>query len=350
MSLHGHEGEATTQALNLVPQDGGTYAGRDVPFGTVVTGAGDAYPWLYDIRRDEAPPPQWVVDWRIDPKRLPQAGPPEAHLRLWFLTQVADVALASGDPPQNKSRNPRRLTYVLPHTAGEALQSTFVSVLEPYAETAVVADVKRLEVRGGGDTGASAAVRVTLADGGVDYLLTCDDPSSEITVADGPTLAGALGFLRLRDGVVEQAALIGGTRLSLGAFGLTAESDAHEGVIDRFDREMDDDNRVYTAASLPEDDLVGEEIIIQNDRARNACYRIHKIERENGRTEISLGDVTFVRGFADPRDYDSGYAFNFAPGDPFRIPNHVCAMRHPNGVWEIAATCVCELSVPDTGG
>jgi len=344
LSYHGHEGAVSTDGLALTPQPGGTYAGIDVPFGTEISGPGDAYPWLYDVQRDDAPPAKWTVDWHIDPKRIPQDGPEDVHLRLWSLSQVDDVALASGDPPQNKPRNPRRLTYVLAHRSSPTPQSTFVSVLEPYAGTPLIADVEPLLADSG-----SAAVRVTLADGAVDYLLTCADPSAEIAVPGGPVCAGALGFLRVRDGLVEQAALIGGTRLGLGDFSLTAEADAHQGVIEDFDRGMDDDNRVYIGSPLPADDLVGEEIIIQNDRLRNACYRIEGVEQKDGRTAVNLGDLTFVRGFADPQDYKSGYVYNFDAGAPFRIPNHVCATKRPNGVWEVLTTCECKLSEPKAG-
>ncbi|MBT7304105.1 MAG: hypothetical protein HN849_31520, partial [Victivallales bacterium] len=68
--------------------------------------------------------------------------------------------------------------------------------------------------------------------------------------------------------------------------------------------------------------LIGSEIIVENDRGRNACYTICDIRNVDGLTEIDLGRVSLVRNFVDPRDYTRGFTYNFEPGARFTIPNH----------------------------
>ena len=72
------------------------------------------------------------MDWRVEDtrNRIPEGSEP--HLRLHALTPADEVALASGDPPQNKSGNPRRLRYLIQSRLGEDMSSQFVTVLEPY--------------------------------------------------------------------------------------------------------------------------------------------------------------------------------------------------------------------------
>jgi len=349
MSFHATPGDPTVEGLQPVAQGEGTYAGPDVPFGERQS---DDVPlgfsWLYEVERDAAPPASWALDWHVPDGYRGSAEADNMHLRYHHLTQADEVALAWGDPPQNKSGNPRRLRYALARRFAEVedqpLTSTFVSIHEPYRENPLIRSVERLDAGTDADGFEAVAVRVELADGATDYLVSC---RGDTTMAAGDlSFAGRLGFVRVRDGVVERAALIGGTELALGGFRLIAPAPAFTGTVVRMDRDMEGDGRIWVDAELPEGDaLVGQSIIIENDGARNACYTIERVERDAGMTMIGVGKVSFVRDFVDRNDYAAGYVYNFEEGAAFTIPHHVYVQRQSPTVLDVATTAPAGVSV-----
>lgn len=95
------------------------------------------------------------------------------------------------------------------------LESAFVAVHQPFTERPLVRSIRALLPPGG--AAAPVALRVE-HDAGVDIILSAPTrPAAPIAVdTDGLRLEcdGRLGFVRLVDGVVVRAALIGGTRLA----------------------------------------------------------------------------------------------------------------------------------------
>ena len=345
-SFHGPGIEVTTTGLGLVKQEKGTYAGPDIEFGTSLPrGPKLGYSWLAHVERDEAPPESWSVDWKVPAGYRGAAEQDDIHLRLWDFTPVDDVALADGEPPQNKSGNPRWLRYCLAHRAGEDLTSTFVSLLEPYKDAPIIRSAKRLGIPGADPHDGPVALEVELADGAMDYILY-SPTGAAVQVSDEIIFAGRLGFLRVREGEVERAALIAGTRLAFGSFTLEAPEPAYAGKIVRMDRDTEQDGRIWVDAELPADGaLVGQEIIIQNDRVRNACYTIERVERDGDLTMVSFGKVSFVRSYLDPKDYSKGFAYNFEEGAAFSIPNHVFVQRRGAHVVDVRASTEVEIGV-----
>lgn len=340
MSFHATPGDPRVEGLATVAQQGGTYAGPEVPFGARQSADVPlGFSWLYDVARDAAPARQWSVDWHVPDGYRGARAADGLHLRYHHLSQANEVALAHGDPPQNKAGNPRRLRYVLARRQGdEGLTSTFVSLYEPYRETPVIQSVERIDCGQDAEGFEAVAVRVELADGAVDWLLSARGEGA-IEVPDGPAFSGRLAWLRLRDGVVERATLIAGTQLALGAFRASAEAPAFIGTVARMDRDMVEDGRIWVEAELPTDGtLVGERIIIANDDVRNACYTIERVERDGEQTMLGLGDVSFVRDFVDRTDYSKGYVYNFEEGAAFSIPHHVALSLRPGNTAEVLTT------------
>jgi hypothetical protein len=327
LSFHATPGDPQVEGLSPIAQEGGTYAGPDVPFGERQS---DDVPlgfsWLYDVARDASPGAQWSADWHVPDGYRGAKAADEIHLRYHHLSQTDEVAFAHGDPPQNKPDNPRNLRYVLARRQGEeGLASTFVSLYEPWQGTPMIRSVERIDCGQDAEGFDAVAVRVELADGAIDWLLSARG-DSVIDVPDGPSFSGRLGWIRLRGEEIERASLIAGTELRLGDFSLTNEQLAYTGTVVRMDRDMVDDGRIWVDADLPVDGtLVGERIIIDNDDVRNACYTIHAVERDGDLTMLSLGDVSFVREFIDNTDYSKGYVYNFEEGAGFSIPHHVAA-------------------------
>ncbi len=346
LSFHATPGDPEVTGLHLVEQGGGTYAGPDVPFGPRPSADIPlGFSWLYDVARDTAPPDDWSVDWHVPDGYRGARAADDIHLRYHHLTPSTEVALAHGDPPQNKAGNPRRLRYVLARRTGaESLTSTFISVHESWRAQPLIRSVERLDAGMDAEGFDAVAVRIELADGATDYLVSCrgDLPMS----AGDLRFAGRLGFIRVRAGQVERAALIGGTELALGEFRLTVPAPAFTGTVVRMDRDMEGDGRIWVDTDLPTDGtLTGQSIIIENDDVRNACYTIERAEREGELTMLSLGRVSFVRDFVDRNDYSRGYIYNFEEGAAFTIPHHVFVQRRADHVADVTTTAPVGVTV-----
>jgi len=189
------------------------------------------------------------------------------------------------------------------------------------------------------------ALRVYLKSGAVDTLIYSPDGAA-VTVDDTTSCQGRLAMVRTRDGAVETMALIAGTRLQYGDIILSAPDAGHTGKVVRFDKDTLDDARIWVDADLPTGEtLAGQEIIIENDRARNACYTIERVERDGDLTLISLGRVSLVRGYVDANDYSKGFAYNFAEGASFVIPNHIYAERRGDRVLKVQTSTRMDVSV-----
>ena len=337
ISYHAFPGPVHTEGLHLTRQDGGSYAGADIPYGTSISGPGMGYSWLKEVERDPAPLESFLLDVRGTPPFPNLDGTEDLHVRYRAFTRFTDVALADGVPP---GANPPAIRYFLGHRAipptergkSDALASTFVSVIEPYRGLPVIREAARLEVSGGEAGLEAAAIRVELTDGGVDFLLAGPDDLTTCRVACGITFRGRLLALRTRGGSVEQAWLIRACRLSWGDFHVELPDVGFRGSIVGMDRGPVERGRVWVDTELPSDgSLIGGEIHIDNDQESNACYTIHDVEREGDRTRIDCGEVCFVRRFQDPLNYGKGYVHNFEVGAAWLIPHRLHIDRREPG-------------------
>ena len=190
------------------------------------------------------------MDWKAEDRRgrIPHGAEP--HLRLHALTPCNEIALASGDPPQNKSGNPRRLRYLLQSRTGRKAESQFVTVLEPYDRTPFIRSVRRLEVSHEADTNAVAAVRIELTSGVTDILISCEEPTA-VKVEGGIELDGQFGMIRMSGGQVTAMRMVNARRLTAGDVSLTSEEAAHTGRVDRIDTSDPSNQRVYLDPPLP---------------------------------------------------------------------------------------------------
>ena len=367
-SLHGPPGAVTAEGLKLVKQEQGTYAGPDVPYRSAdKRGARYGYSWVTNVQRDAAPPAQFTLDWKVESGwRGVQVGD-DIHLRVHSLTPLSDVALGDMEPPQNKTGNPRWLRYLLAHRAlaggtpalggggaagtggvqAPALQSTFATVVEPYRDRPALAKVERLKITAGPESAQAVAVKVTRADGTVDYLLASDDDAAVIKTEGGPEFSGAVGWLHVKDGKVLDAALSRGGRLSFGDFTLALPGAGYTGKIVKMDQDMAGLGEVWVDAPLPEGTVLrGQQLIISSDRVRNACYEIQSVTRDGDLSKVNLGEVCFIREFKDAQDYSKGYNYEFTEGAPFIVPHNVCVTRLNDNTYRVTQTVKAELTVP----
>ena len=336
LSFHATPGEPTLTSLNTVKQPTGPYAGPDIEFAQRPAPSRSGFWWLYDVERDSAPPAYGAVDWHVPDGYWDSRAADNIHLRYHHFTPADEVALCHGDPPQRAAGAPRTLRYVLARrrAAQPGLTSTFVSLYEPYKEQPLITSVQRLNLGQDADGFDVVALRIELADGATDYLLSCRGDESAESDFDG-----RLGFLRVRDGAVERAVLIGGTTLSFRDFHLSVAEPALTGTIVQMDKDMEDGGRIWVDAELPTDgSLIGESIIIANDDVKNACYTIHAAQRDGEGTMLSLGDVCFIRDYVDRDDYSKGFVYNFEEGAAFTILTHAYVVRRAPNVYDIQSS------------
>lgn len=325
-SFHGPSGDLTSQSLKLEAQSGGTYAGENVAKGEWAKGFPVGYSHLYNVRRDNAPAAHFKIDWRA--KAGYRGLKDDVHLRLHSMTSTSDVALADGDPPQNKPGNPERLGYALLHRVGEKLNSTFVSVIEPYRKTPFIRSVKRLD-REGSDY---VLLQIDFLDGRTDYVFHNLSPGTKTHSAKSILTDGTSAFVSEHNGTVTKAILVDGTKLRYKNLRLTS-SGSITGKVVTMNKELKGGGWIIVDQKLPVDgSLTGEQITIESSGERDASYTIHDVKREGNHTRIFCGPVTFVRGYRGgdmvvrtatvPKDYTQGYFHDFEEGASFRISVH----------------------------
>lgn len=347
-SLHGMPGEVTTQGLNLEKQATGSYAGADVEY-RAKTGSetGYGYSWVTNIERDKQPAASFTIDWKGQTGWGGLRAGDDLHVRYHSFSDLQDVALGDMDPPQNKKGNPRWLRYLLAHRTGENLTSTFAGLVEPYDGKPIIAKTQKLKLLDAPDAAQAVALKVTLADGTVDYLLSSNDDTTVIKAEDGIEWSGGVGWLRVQEGVVTEASLVRGTLLALGGFKLNLTQPGYLGKIVRMDKDMEGKGYVWVDTPLPlGDTLAGRQIIIANDRVRNACYDLESVERDGDLYKLCLGEVCFIRDYKDRNDYSKGFVYDFAEGASFTVPHTVSVRRTTGNAYQVNESGPVEISVP----
>src|SRR5690606_5445283 len=319
-SFHGAEGEVTTEGLNLVPQPKGTYAGEDVEFGEKEPDqpdgwdyAGSGFHYLAKVERDQNPSGPFSVDWKIRDTWgvLPQAE--DIHLRLTMLNPVDEVALADGCPPKLPG-NPTRARYLIAHRHGQNRERQFVPVLVPYKNPRFIGSIHSVPLKVDGkrvDAQAAAAVKVTLADGRVDYIVNSLDPDTTYTVDDKVRFRGFFGVYSEKNGKPVYAYLHDGHLLAPVSGPPLLRSQGHvKGTVEDFTRELSTENHLTVKRTGPPinvNELKGKSIFVETDGELNGSYEIQGIRPASGnRWVLDLKDITLIRGYKDKNDFSKG--------------------------------------------
>jgi hypothetical protein len=268
------------------------------------------------------------VDWKAEEGYRGITGKDNIHLRMYAMTQSNDVSLADGDPPQNKPGNPKSLGYVLIHRFGTDLNSTFVSVFEPYRINPFIKSVQRLD----DGSGEQIIIKVEKVNGYIDYLLYNLLSQKIIRLPNGISIDGSIGYLQVKNDKANKGILINGSSLKFGKMELKSAG-VITGKIVKMDKELDDKGWLLVDTKLPTDgSLIGQQIIIETEGERDASYTIHDIQREGNLTKVLCGQLSFVSGFKGgnmvvrtatvPKSYTQGYFYDFEEGASFKIATH----------------------------
>ena len=327
-SFHGPPGIITTSGLKPEIQKTGTYAGEQIPKGIWAKDFPVGYSHLYNVRRDQNPPGQFMVDWKAESGYRGLTEKDNIHLRMHAMTQVQDIALADGDPPQNKPGNPRKLGYLLMHRSATDLNSIFVSIFEPYRNKPFIKSVRRLD----DGKGSEVVIQVEMTDGSTDYILYNEGSQKELDLANGISMNGEVGYIKEKNSIVIKGILVNGSALRYGNMNLRSAGTI-TGKILKMNKELAGGGWMLVDNRLPADgSLNGEQIIVETDTERDASYTIKSVERENGLTKVYCGPISFVsdfkggtmevRTFKVPKSYNLGYLYDFEEGARFRITSH----------------------------
>ncbi|MBP1993791.1 S-layer homology domain-containing protein [Paenibacillus eucommiae] len=336
-SFHGAEGDVTVEGLNMVTQQGGSYAGASVPFGQRPSDAngvgyqytGSGFHYLKNVERDTAPSSQYSVDWDIKDTWHVLAQPEDIHLRLTMLGDVNEVALADGIPSRTQTGNPEKLRYMVAKRSGTNLNSNFTSVIEPYKDQRFITSSSALEVKAGGTIAADIdvrAVKVTLENGREDYIISALNPNVTYTIAGKLQFKGSFGVYSELNGQPVYSYVNDGTVIGLigGTPEISAELGSLDGTVVDFTKALQVDNKIVVQMNLlghPASDLVNRTIYVQNDGLRNAVYLIKGItDLGNGTYSLDLGDTTLIRSYKNDNDFSQGFIYDIAAGAGFRIP------------------------------
>lgn len=327
-SFHGPPGLITTNGLRLQVQPSGTYAGENIEKGIWAENFPIGYSHLYNIMRDNKPSSNFMIDWKAEPGYRGIAATDDIHLRFHALSASDDIAIADGDPPQNKPGNPKTLKYVLMHRKGENLNSNFVSVIEPYRKNPFIKTVKRVDK----NTNGNIILEVEKMDGTTDYILVNTDSSGSMKMSNKITMTGKIGYVSLKNEEVQKAVLINGQSLIYGNIKLTS-AQAYSGQVVEMNKELSGGGWIKVNKQLPNTkNLKGEIIIIKTNGERDAAYTINRIEQTTTGSKIYCDAINFVKDYKGekimvrfakvPKDYNQGFEYNFEEGAGFTITNH----------------------------
>ncbi|MEA4832741.1 MAG: heparinase II/III family protein [Oscillospiraceae bacterium] len=305
-------GDTIITGLNLTPQGGGTLAGKNVEWGTGTYSSG--YQFLSDVRTDAAPTGSFSIDWSIK-DTWGSATANDIHLKLSMLGALSSVNLAVGTPPRNKPGNPKALDYVLARRV--ASDSLFTAVIEPYSGASFVKSSELAVIKKDGSeyTGNDArAVKVTLKNGRVDYLMYSEDGGTY--EVDGKY--EFKGFFAIVSEYQGDA-----VTYVMDASVNNISIDRLTGKVADFTSELTDKN--YLTASLDSDvdpsALAGRYVYVSTiSKSVNGAYKIFSAEKKDGKYVLDVGDITFVSSYKSASDINSGYNYYFAKDALLYIP------------------------------
>lgn len=249
---------------------------------------GNGYGFLYDVRTARAGG-AYVAEWV-------GLAPNDTRLKMFSLPQARTQVVTALGPTLDGQH---RMHYLVARRSGETgLESRFVSVVVPYRENCPVSQVEELAVSPRADM--AACVKVTLADGRVDYVLSAPQSDVRFAIVDGKVriaFRGQYGLVRTRDGKAESVCLFRGTELSCGGKSVRLDHSSLEAKT----VSVDEKARTITIDAVA-DGLEGRIALVQaKGSPRRSAYTIVSAKAAGGKTVLGLQCLDFVlaRGVLD---------------------------------------------------
>jgi len=306
------ESVAETSGLNLVSQSG-TYAGKNVAYGPGnVTSGHDG---LTSVMIDTSPDQKFAIDFAIKDFRGHATRTGNLHLRMTQLNNftATNVATALGRPPILNT-NPKWLQFALVKRTGTNLDTFFTTVFEPYCNERFITSEEAVNITpiGGATAGAddvAKAVKITLKNGRVDYIVHATNNKVLYRVDDRFDFMGVIGVYSLQNGEAVHEYVCDGTIIGENR----AELAAYTGKVVDFTKSIVFENHIQVSfdQNVDFDNLVGRYVNVQNGSNYNACYEIKDVTKLTSTTaKLHLGDVTLVRGRVGVYDVAQNQTFS----------------------------------------
>lgn len=189
---------------------------------------------------------------------------------------------------------------------GSDLNSTFVTLLEPYGAEADarVEAIDRLVP----DQAPSGAVAVQITYGNTtDIVLSNPHHPEELLLVDDIAMRGEMGFIRLENGALTEMQLIGGTLLQKGSVDITGAG-VVSGLVADTKRTVTGDTYNALVTETPVGaELVGRYVVVTHPDGSTRGFEIGGIQQVGGMTELLFTD--YDPGFDIHEDGSSRQAF-----------------------------------------
>ncbi|MBQ3055393.1 MAG: heparinase II/III family protein [Oscillospiraceae bacterium] len=300
--------EPTAEGLTFTKQTSGTYAGPGVAYGNYAKTSG--YDGFYDVSH-ATPSGVYSLDYKINNFRSFNTGAANPHLKI---TQLSDftptqVSIASAEPPKN-SGNPSMVKSLLVKRTGSSLDSLFTTVLQPYDTTPYIAKSEVVPITLMSGTPASTdkayAVKVTMKNGRVDYIVYATNNTVTYRVDDKFDFCGFVGVMTYEDGINTYSYLSHGTRI-----GDLTHYTQYSGTVRDFTKTLSFDNSITVTSNTPIDvDEVRGRYMFVNGNTHS--YQIkNATENADGTYTFDIGDFSLVTGTS---------SYEIAAGNSFTIP------------------------------
>ncbi len=304
--VHGHEGTYESNLALTPPRAEGTLAGPDVeygyfydneemakaPYGTIsyISYTGSAFMYLFNVQ-------EGVLDgcdtFSFIPTRRPPGTPTGKIVnRAHLIGDDERIFVCDGKPQQNVKVHPETVKFLLRrrgdkhNPADQELQSTFITVFEPYVDEPFLNFVQRLTTQPQDPT--MVALKIQKADGGIDYFLSATDPEQVYRVEGGIVFEGETGAISTdAEGRVTHGRLTNGSQLQMKELNLAAQPVQRVKIAEL---NYETGTVVLARPALTDETLVGRWVTISND-LHSTMYRVEKL----------IDEKTFSIGDQDPR-------------------------------------------------
>jgi hypothetical protein len=293
-SFHGlPRANVIIDGVELGPAQPATVAGTDAPFGhqPKTNYHGSGYYYLEDPRYAK-PTKAWTATWtdRHDPNR-------PRGLRLHVSDGACQEIVLAQAEPEIDAGNPKRMDWLLlrNRSAGaEPASSTYLGIIEPYADRSFITQVDRLNAcdaalaRKAGWAGLRIRHRA-----GTDIVCSSLDETVRVETAEGLVFQGRFGVIRKANDGTCRAFLANAALMALDAHVCVRGSGPARA---RIVRVLHLENAIEVAPALPEpDQFIGRVAIVQRGEHRTS-YTVRSAATAGDRTRLGFGDVTCIIG------------------------------------------------------
>ncbi|MBE6913284.1 MAG: hypothetical protein E7473_12255 [Ruminococcaceae bacterium] len=300
------------------------------------------YTWLNNIDRDTEPENKVEIDFSIKDFNKAIKNSSGLHMRMTVhnATNVengakASVAIADGYPPRYvENKNIDKFKYVLVKNEGNALDTVFTTVLEPYRTARYLKDSNELSMsvysgeEAEGD--AARALKIEHENGRIDYVFYATNNQVTYEVADGDKKLYFRGFVGVytlnKAGENIYTYVNDGDVIGSSTEKLEGASGRINVVVQSFTDVPAEKNEIVITPASPLSDeeiknLAGKNIHIDNGAlVRSGTFKIENAYPEGENVVLDVGRISPVRKYKDACAPESGYECMIKTGQSAYIP------------------------------